>query len=187
MLSQLLKLTAFGTIPRWSWVKIFYEMVQTSALQCAAPVMSRALFCLLVLTCPSHIYSIPCISRLFTWHDCLSKHPNVSRLHFWRDLDACWCFCSHFGEQKLVKAQVNVCAEWIKRPNIARSWIFLRLHSHLLKRFPSTDGDYHLQNHQTGACWFVHGSRMLPAITVCCKMTELPRKGTKSWAEETQK
>ena len=66
-LSQLLKLTAFGNAPRWSQIKIFYEMVQTSTLQCAAPVMSRAHFCLCVLV--HHTFTpfllFPCIH--VTW------------------------------------------------------------------------------------------------------------------------
>lgn len=57
--SQLLKLTLFGTAPTWSQTKIFYEMLQTNALQCADPVMSRAF--LWLSACPSHNNSISCL------------------------------------------------------------------------------------------------------------------------------
>lgn len=75
-LSELLKLTVFGTAPRWSQIKIFYEMVQTSTLQRAAPVMSRALFCLFILVhhtfTPFH--ESPCIHVTWLLHEYKFKY-----------------------------------------------------------------------------------------------------------------
>lgn len=187
-LSQLLKLTVFGTVPRWSQINIFYEMVQTSTLQCAAPVMSRALFCLSVLVHHKFLHFLHLL--VFMSHDYLSTHSIICCLFLCMtplepvQIDVL-ILTSTFSETKMINSRATNVSPWMYNhyhipivPTAAQSPI---------EHVPSADGYNHLQNHQKGACWFVHESCILPAITVCCKMTELPRKGTKSWAEETQK
>lgn len=48
---------------------------------------------------------------------------------------------------------------------------------HLAERALNAHSHYHLQMRQSGACWFVHESGVLPAITVCCKMTAFTPEG----------
>lgn len=78
-LSQLLKLTAFGTVPRWSQIKIFYEMVQTNTLACSPSYVDSSL--LSVPTCPSCIYSISCLS-LYSCHVTTWVHVHLFNYFF---------------------------------------------------------------------------------------------------------
>lgn len=58
-------------------------------------------------------------------------------------------------------------------------WIILASHTAAqppIERFPSADSD-RLQHHQEAAFRFVLECRMLPAISVCCQMTEVPGRG----------
>lgn len=119
---QLLTLTAFGTIPKGSQIKILYEMLLSTALQCAAPDMSRAL----------------CFSCTVVHHVCFFFKPHLL------------AFISHNCSSKYFFLTEKVSTN-AKRVRMLKSCGNLRLWDHL-SALPSAESDYHLQNRQSGAC-----------------------------------
>lgn len=151
------------------------------ALHCAALVMSRALFCLFLLVHHAFI-PISCCAVLSPPCDHLST---------------CACFIP--PQLPLDVALIALfdisLAQAMKLSALrVRTWVTSRLHFLIvpaaarptIKHFPSADAVHRFQSCQKGA--FDLYTRVASFLLLqCVARWQLPRKGTKSWVEKTQK
>lgn len=151
------------------------------ALQCAAPVMSRAPFCLFLLV---HHAFIPISCRAFLSPPCDHSSTRAFFIPTRLPVDAALIASFDISLAQAMKSSASH----------VRTWVTSRLHFQIvptaarppIKHFPSAAGAHRFQSCQKGAfdlCTRVASFLLLQ----CVARWQLPRKGTKSWVEETQK